>query len=151
MATQEEKDLKKQAKAQAKIEKEQEKQEAKEAREQVKAEAKLKKKLKNEEKKVENLRVKRLLDRAKAERGPAKKAAKAIAKERNRPLALKKIDQVRKNFMGLPPALWPFTIVVAYIWAKNTWEKERQIRDLKEARRFLKETSDIRRGRRRLR
>ena len=84
------------------------------------------------------------MSRAKAERKPAKLASKALARERNRPLALKKLQKVRKNFLDLPPALWPFMIAVSYIWAKNTWEKERQQRALKEARRFLKETKDLR-------
>lgn len=144
MATKEDKDLKKLAKAEAKKEREEEKLELKEAKDRAKEKAKLEKKVEKSEKKVENERVKRLLDRAKSERGPAKKAAKAIGKERNRPTAIKKLDQVRKNFLGLPPALWPVTIAVAYIWAKNTWDKERRTRDLKEARRFLKETKDIR-------
>lgn len=144
MATKEEKDLKKLAKAEAKKEREEEKLEIKEAKDRAKDRAKLEKKVEKTEKKADNERVKRLLDRAKSERGPAKKAAKAISKERNRPVALKKIQQVRKNFLGLPPALWPLTVAVAYLWAKNTWEKERRTRNLKEARRFLKDTRDIR-------
>lgn len=144
MATKEEKELKKLAQAEAKKEREEEKLELKEAKERAKERAKLEKKADKAEKKVDKARVKRLLERAKTERGPAKKAAKALSKERNRPQAFKKIEQVRKNFMGLPPALWPVTIAVAYIWAKNSWDKERRTRDLKEARRFLKETKDIR-------
>lgn len=144
MATKEEKELKKLAQAEAKKEREEEKLELKEAKERAKERSKLEKKADKAEKKVDKERVKRLLDRAKGERGPAKKAAKSIAKGRNRPQAFKKIEQVRKNFMGLPPALWPVTIVVAYIWARNTWDKERRTRDLKEARRFLKETKEIR-------
>jgi hypothetical protein len=102
------------------------------------------KKTRKAEQTFEKERVKVLLSRPKSEQKPAKLAAKAIAKERNPSLAFKKVQKVRKNFMDLPPALWPLMLVVSYIWAKNTWEKERQQRDLKEARRFLKDTRDIR-------
>lgn len=122
MATQEEKDLIKLAKAQAKVEKG----------------------LLKEQENLKKARVKAWMGRAKDERKPAKRAAKQTNAERNIRKALDRVQSVRKNFMGLPPILWPLTLVVSYIWAKNTWEKESQARDLREARRFLKETKDLR-------
>jgi hypothetical protein len=131
-------------KQQDKAEKERDKAELKTEKQLAKIEAKAEKSTRKEREDLQTRRVKVLMSRAKAERKPAKVASKALARERNRPLALKKLQKVRKNFLDLPPALWPFMIAVSYIWAKNTWEKERQQRALKEARRFLKETKDLR-------
>ncbi len=133
MATQEEKDLKKLDKSAQKEEKQFEK-----------AEAKVEKRQRKEETNLRKARVKSLMGRAKDERKPAKRAAKQTRAERNVRKAVDRVQSVRKNFMGLPPILWPLTLVVSYIWFKNTWEKERHSRDLREARRFLKETRDIR-------
>ena len=46
--------------------------------------------------------------------------------------------------MGLPAVLWPFVLVVGYLWAHNTWEKESRDRDLREAREFLRQSSSKR-------
>lgn len=144
MATKEEKAAQKLLKDQQKAEKERDKAEEKAEKQLAKIEAKEVKQVRKGQEDLQKQRVKVLLDRAKAERKPAKAASKAVARERDRPKALKRLQTVRKNFLGLPPALWPLMLVVSYIWAKNTWEKERQQRDLKEARRFLKETKYIR-------
>ncbi|MDB5080207.1 MAG: hypothetical protein JWP00_2131 [Chloroflexi bacterium] len=129
MATQEEKNLKKEEKELKKI---------------AKAERKLEKIELKEQEKVKKNRVKVLMSRARDERKPAKRAARALNKERDRRTAMGRVQKVRKNFAGLPPSLWPLMAVVAYIWGRNSWEKERQARDLREARRFLKETRDLR-------
>ncbi len=131
-------------KQQEKAEKQRDKAEVKADKQLAKIEAKEVKQTQKGQADLQKKRVKVLLDRAKAERKPAKVASKAVARERNRPMAFKKVQNVRKNFLDLPPALWPLMLVVSYIWAKNTWERERQKRDLKEARRFLKETRDLR-------
>ncbi len=135
MATQAEKDLKKLAKAEQKEEKRLSQQLAK-------AEEKENKRLFRAQVNLKKAELRPLMERAKDERKPAKRAAKVINRERNPRGAIGRLAKVRQNFMGLPPALWPLVVVVSYIWAKNTWEKERQARDLREARLFLKENHD---------
>ena len=105
------------------------------------------KRIKQQEKSYEDehkARLKSQKARAKEERKPAKVARKQTNRERDRRQALVKFRKARDNFLGLPPVLWPFVAMVAYIWARNTWEKERQERDLREARRFLRESRGMR-------
>jgi hypothetical protein len=135
MATQEEKDLKQLARAEQKEEK-------RLSRKLMKAQEKEEKRLFKEQVNLKKAELRPLMERAKDERKPAKRAAKAINQERNPRGAVGRLGKIRQNFMGLPPALWPLMLVVSYIWAKNTWEKERQARDLREARLFLKENRD---------
>lgn len=137
MATQAEKDLKK-------IEKAEQKDQKRLSQQLAKAQKKDERHLFKAQVELKKAELKPLMQRAKDERKPAKQAAKAINKERNPRGAVGRLQKARKNFMGLPPSLWPLMLLVSYIWAKNNWEKERQARDLREARRFLKETKDLR-------
>ncbi len=89
-------------------------------------------------------RRKSQMARAKEEKKAAKTAAKRVGKQGNRKTALDKALQAQRNVMGLPPVLWPFMLIVGYIWARNTWDKEQQARDLREAREFLKESRGFR-------
>lgn len=92
-----------------------------------------------QEKQAEKGYAKFLKSRAKAEKQPAKRAKKQTNKERNRTQGFIKARKAASNLQGLPPILWPLVAMVTYIWARNAWEKERQERDVREARRFLQE------------
>src|SRR5438105_4621505 len=92
-----------------------------------------------EEKVIQKAKRQSQKNRAKEEKKSAKRASTMVNKQRNPQAAFKQIRKVQVHFLGLPPVLWPLVALVAYLWARNTWEKERQVRDLQEARLFLKE------------
>ena len=99
---------------------------------------------KKEQKNLQKSRQQAHKARAKAEKKPATIARKQVAKEGSRTKAVGQVRKVQDQFLGLPPVLWPFVLVVAYIWARNSWEKESRDRDLREARRFLHESRGFR-------
>ena len=82
--------------------------------------------------------------RSKAEKKPAKVARQQTKKEGSRTKAVGQVRKVQDQFLGLPTVLWPFVAIVAYIWARNTWEKESHDRDIREAKRFLHESRGFR-------
>lgn len=85
----------------------------------------------------------RVKTRAKAEKKPAKVAKKQTNQEKSRTKAMGKLQKIQTNFLGLPPLLWPLMLVVAFVWARNVWDKESQERDLREAKRFLHELREV--------
>lgn len=81
---------------------------------------------------------------AKIEKKPAQLARKTFGKQSNPRLALEHLQKAQRNFVALPPILWPLVAIVAFMWARNTYEKEQSARAIAEAREFLKHSRDIR-------
>ncbi len=97
-----------------------------------------------EQKEVRKARDKSQKRRAKEETKFIKIARKQTGKEQNRRQAFAEIRKTQRQFEGMPPALWPMVALVVFIWARNYWEKESRERDLREAKRFLRESRGTR-------
>ncbi len=146
MATKEEKALIKAEKQAVKADKQAIKAEAKAEQQALKADEKAEKQVVKAYQKDQQASKKTYVKAiTQSHKAPAKVARKETKQERNRKKAIDKARTIPKNFMDLPPALWPLVILVAFSWLRNALDKERQERDVREARRFLREWNDPRR------
>jgi hypothetical protein len=81
---------------------------------------------------------KKLQSQLKDQKKPAKTARKEIRKEMSRIAAVQKVRKLPQRFGGTNIWVRLIMVLLAYSWMRSNWEKERQERDIREARRFLR-------------
>jgi Flp pilus assembly protein TadB len=80
----------------------------------------------------------------KAKEKDKKAAAKKKPTQTGTIAAARQFQKAGNNIFGLPPILWPFILIVAYQFARNSLGKEQQKRDMEEAKRFLHKSRGFR-------